>query len=244
MVFALARTIEEALAFKEALGPEAIYGGGLTALQLGWGDEVPGVPVVDVSEADFGPLSQPIAPGYLRLAANARLEALRLDPLVAERLPALRDLLGTLGATGVRNLATLGGNLAWGLGDTEVLLAALGADLIYADGLKKPVDAALHDDGLLIAVDVHTARHAPHFVEKLGHREAFSPARVVVAGCLRPGGWKVAARIGPTTLLVEALQYADEVETVFSHIEGPDPALLRIARNLLRGHMTRLGDTP
>ncbi|WP_321341209.1 FAD binding domain-containing protein [Breoghania sp.] len=244
MVFALARTIDEALAFKEALGPEAIYGGGLTALQLGWPGEGPGVPVVDVSEVDFGPLSEPAAPGYLRLAANARLEALRLDPLVRERLPALSDLLGKLGAAGVRNLATLGGNLAWGLGDTQVLLAALGADLIYADGARKPVEASMHDDGLIVAVEVHTARHAPHFVEKLGHREAFSPARVVVAGCLRPGGWTVAARIGPTSLLNETLQHADEVETVFSHVEGPDPALMRIARNLLRGHMIRLGDAP
>ena len=196
------------------------------------------MPVIDVSGADFGPDVSQLPSGGLRFAANATLEALRCDPLVASRLAALSDLLALVGASGVRNLATLGGNLAWGSGDTEVLLAALRAEYVLAGGGRCPVGLRLPADSLVVAVEVPASGARDVFVEKVGHRASFSPSKLVVAGARCESGWRIAARLGPTPVTCRTIEAGPTAELAFP---ASQPRLARIAENLVRGHVLRLG---
>ncbi|PTW61067.1 CO/xanthine dehydrogenase FAD-binding subunit [Breoghania corrubedonensis] len=239
MVFVIAETADEALHLKATFGERAIFGGGLTALQLGWASGMPGAPVIDVSRIDFGPIVSALPTGGLRLAANARLEALRRDRMVAERLPALCDLLAQVGASGVRNLATIAGNLAWGTGDTEVLLAALEADYLLAGGARFPVGKRLPTGGLVEAVEVRDVGAGDVFAEKVGHRASFSSSKLVVAGARCEGGWNIAVRLGAIPIIICKL--SGDVPATSSVFAGSDRRLARVAANLIAGHVRRLG---
>ncbi|MDJ0929764.1 FAD binding domain-containing protein [Breoghania sp.] len=193
------------------------------------------MPVIDVSDVDFGPTVKPLDNGDLRITANAHLEELRLDPVIVARLPALSELLALVGASGIRNLATIGGNLAWGLGDTEILLVALGAQALFAGGTRIAIGNSLPTDVLMTAIEVPPALSANVFVEKVGHRASFSPAKVVVSGCQLPdGGWLIADRLGPTRPVITILSGESVDIEAFS---CSDPHLARIATNLIRRHI-------
>ena len=179
--------------------PGAVYAAGMTALQLGWADGVRGShpigPVIDISGLHMGPAVSELPDGWLRFAANAPLERIRRDPLVAD-FPALRSLLDGIAATGIRGLATLGGNLQWASGDAGAFCAAFETRIVTSSGRRSFGPDA---DGLILAVEI---RRAEGFVEKVGFRAAFSPARILLAGRRSANGIRLAAKVrgGPVAV--------------------------------------------
>jgi carbon-monoxide dehydrogenase medium subunit len=74
--------------------------------------------------------------GALRLGATATLEAVRCHPAVGARLPILAEVLGQVASRRIRNVATVGGNLAWAeaASDPPGVLVALGAEATVRSG--------------------------------------------------------------------------------------------------------------
>jgi hypothetical protein len=95
---------------------------GATALQLEWamGKAPPDI-LVDISALPgMGAVS--VADDRLRIGACVTLNSLIADDRIGGRLPMLHTALGNVAAPAVRNLATIGGNVA---GRTGCLLPAL-----------------------------------------------------------------------------------------------------------------------
>lgn len=188
----------------QATLPGAVFAAGMTALQLGWPEGVrgsrPTSPVVYISGLDMGPAVSELCDGWLRIAANAPLEQVRRAPAMAG-FPALLALLDGIAATGVRGLATLGGNLKWGAGDAEAFCAAFDTIIVTASG-RVPYHPNTLPDDLILAVEIC---RGDGFVEKIGFRAAFSPARVLLAGCRTSQGLRLGARVrGGPVIVVQA----------------------------------------
>ena len=127
-----------------------------------------------------------LAGEHLRIGANVRLEAVRQNPLVRAHAPLLVEAIGQLGAAGVRRLGTLGGNIAWGAGDTGPVLLVLDALAELADGTLEPLAQTLARGARPLMQAFHLPRTDVHGApatafEKVGYRAAFTPARVRVA---------------------------------------------------------------
>jgi CO/xanthine dehydrogenase FAD-binding subunit len=236
-------TIGAAQTLRAELGDRAVFAGGFTALQLGWGDARPTACFIDVSTLSFGADAALDGDGKLVMAANARLQRLYRDPLVAQTLPVLTSALAALASPSVRNLATLGGNLVWGAGDLEALLAALGARVQFADGSSAPVSdrSAWPANGLLTRAEIPLPNAGSAFYEKLGHREAFSPARIVVAGCLRGDRIRAALRFAGGQVRSVAVAASDAAVAIEALVRPGDHAYLaRAGRAMLAGHLESL----
>jgi carbon-monoxide dehydrogenase medium subunit len=120
----------------------------------------------------------------LRIGAGVRLETARTHALVRTQAPLLAQALDQLGAAGVRRLGTLGGNIGWGEGDCCPVLLAMDAQVELADGRREPLEAVLQRPvrPLMLAFWLPAADSLPPMVfEKVGHRAAFSPARLRMA---------------------------------------------------------------
>ena len=169
------------------LGARGAFVGGGTVLQLGWGGTTPDLTLIDVSRL-AGSQGISLTGTCLRVGAAVRLEPLRRDPLVARHAPLLTAACEQIAALSVRHLATLGGNVGWGHGDTLAVLLAMQAEAELADGRCVPLDALLAaQPGALplvagLRMDVgHTSTIACY--EKVGRRAAFSPTRLALALC-------------------------------------------------------------
>lgn len=232
-------SVEEAVALKAEMGRHAFFGCGLTAAQLAWRDGRPDGTLIDISAHNLGPDATLCEDGSLVLAANARLERLRLNPVIAGNLPVLAGFLRFIGSTAVRNQASLGGNLLWGSGDLEVLFSALGARLCFVGGeveVSLAERPAAGGDALLTAVIVPSLLGRKLFAEKLGHRQIFSPSQLIVAGCVEGDIATLAVRFaGHGVSLARTPLSAPLPETLFPR--GVDAYLHAAARNMLCGHM-------
>jgi xanthine dehydrogenase D subunit/xanthine dehydrogenase C subunit len=183
-------TAGEALARASEGGGACPYVAGGTALQLEWAKGLP-KPDVMISLArlpDMRGISQ--TDQGLRLGALTPLAALIAEPAVAARLPLLHAALKTAAGPSVRNLATLGGNIAGRTGCLLPALLALDAELEVAtlegtrivplaDWLAAPPDSL----PILLAVRVKPQRDGERFIfRKTGLRAAFTPSVVNAAG--------------------------------------------------------------
>ncbi|MHC1788682.1 FAD binding domain-containing protein [Solidesulfovibrio sp.] len=136
--------------------------------------------------------------GCLRLGAGATHAALLAHPLVRRRLPVLAQALAGLGSPQIRNMGTLGGNIATAspAGDTLPPLYALEAtvelaskagrrELPLARCITGPGETALAPGEIITAVSVHPPRAGAvqHF-EKVGRRNALAIAVVSLAAIL------------------------------------------------------------
>src|SRR5260370_35963070 len=83
-----AMTVPDALLAKREMGPEAVYLGGGTALQLGWSDGHVPPSLIDVA-ALRRPAPCELEQDHLHLCAFTPLEAFRADPLVQVEFNAL-----------------------------------------------------------------------------------------------------------------------------------------------------------
>lgn len=177
-------TPQAAQALADQLGPRACYIAGGTVLQQAW-DEPRLAPAalcfINVTAWPEGH-GVALAGARLRIGAATPLEAVRRHALVRTHVPLLAEALGQLGALGVRQLGTLGGNLGWGEGDAAPVLLALDAQAELADGRCVAVEALLQQPTRPLVLALHLPLAPVHAVfEKVGWRAAFSPARLRLA---------------------------------------------------------------
>jgi CO/xanthine dehydrogenase FAD-binding subunit len=256
ITYAVASSIEDALDLKSRLGAAARWVAGGTALQLEWtatGTQSPshspdGAVLIDISRIDRGPPAA-IRDSSLRLAATASLESIRRAAAVAGRLPVLADAIGSVAALGVRHMATMGGNLAWGAGDLLPLLLALDARLVTADGRVVPAASRVEkprDGSLIVAVDVPLPM-GPVVFEKVGRRAAFSPSLVTVAAVAGADGLRCAIGGGPVPPQVAHIAHPADVGALASRFTAPDDPFatgahrIDVALRVLAGHLAVQG---
>jgi CO/xanthine dehydrogenase FAD-binding subunit len=186
MRYYVATSVPDALLAKREMGPESVYLGGGTALQLGWSDGQVPPPLIDVA-ALRRPSPSELDRDHLHLCAFTPLEAFRTDPLVRCAFDALSTALETIASFEVRGLGTLGGNVTWTKGDLRPLMLAVSAEAMTSNGVipfarwieREP-------DTLLLSIRVPRASSGVVF-EKVGFRAAFSPSCVTLSYCVRDG---------------------------------------------------------
>lgn len=234
------RTPAEALAARRELGLAARYLAGGTALQLAWPEGRADHPLVDLSALETGPILCTGADGAVTLSAFATLETLRRHPGVPGYLV---DAIGVIAAWGVRELATLGGNIAWRAGDLVPLLLALDAEVTGLAG-PRPLADWLADPGddLLLSVTIPARRPGERVLfEKIGRRAAFTPAIITVAAVTCPQETRIAVGGGPVPPAVQTLPAGAEPSAAL--ITAPDDDFYsgrtraRIAVGVLAGHL-------
>ncbi|PKO82008.1 MAG: hypothetical protein CVU19_03960 [Betaproteobacteria bacterium HGW-Betaproteobacteria-13] len=243
--------------------PATAFIAGGTALQLSWRSPAPALTLIDVLalEPVHGIALQ--ADGSLRIGAAVSLETLRTHATVAARAPLLAMACDSLAALAVRHLATLGGNLGWRFGDTVAALLAHRAEAELADGRRQALSDLLAHDRLPLILALHLPPPHPeehHFYEKVGHRAAFTPARIAlaVAVCIGMDGRLQDTRIGLAgaglsgrrLLHAEAWLNACQAARLGAADRGlraavaadlpADPASARLAARILGGRFGRL----
>lgn len=124
-------SLDEALAaLRAASGPAALVAGGTDLLlDLDQGRHQPVHTLVDVSRVPEM-LRIESGDGWIQVGAAAPLSAVIANPLIVRHGAALREASQLIGGPQVRNVATLGGNVAHALpaGDGTIALLALGAE--------------------------------------------------------------------------------------------------------------------
>jgi xanthine dehydrogenase C subunit len=114
------------------------------------------------------------------------------NPIIKENIPLLVETCKKIGAPAVRNRATLGGNVASGVGDTIPALLALNAEIIIS--LQDTIQTVklwewlqfqrkvTNSNFLLNHIKIPTQNKGDEsFIKKVGRREAFTPALVTVS---------------------------------------------------------------
>lgn len=184
-----AGSLQEAAQLAARFGGEARWVAGATALQLEWRRGVrPPAYLIDLNGlGELRGMSEN-ADGVHRIGALTRLCELEK----ADLLPLLATTIPRIAAPGVRQLATIGGNIAAGAGCLVPTLLALAASVEVFDGggsqvlsLQSWLTAAAPRQGILVTVLVpplpprHRAAH-----RKIGLRATFSPSVIGAAGVL------------------------------------------------------------
>lgn len=177
---------------------------GVTALQLDWARGVakPDLLIDLAGLKEMRGLSA--STGSVRIGASVTLNAVIESDVVQSLLPMLNEAAKGVAGPAVRNLATIGGNIAGRTGCLLPALLALDAELevagtddrrfvALADWLARPADPA----EILLALHVDAQKPGSVWTQrKLGLRRAFSPSVVGVAALLDiENGTVVKARV-------------------------------------------------
>jgi CO/xanthine dehydrogenase FAD-binding subunit len=186
-----ARSLQEAADLAGRFGTDARLVAGATALQLEWrhGGRPP-AHLIDLTALPELDGARESANGDLRIGALTRLS--KLERGIGERVPLLAETVRRVAAPGVRQLATIGGNIAGGTGCLIPTLLALGtsleifdADALHVLSLRSWLSRPTPRNGIIVSVVVPPlpARYrAAH--RKIGLRAAFSPSVIGAAGLL------------------------------------------------------------
>ncbi|WP_339316819.1 FAD binding domain-containing protein [Paenibacillus sp. FSL R10-2734] len=193
------RSLHEAWERKMALGDSARYVAGGTLLRTGWENGTALMPkqLIDLRQIS-GLADITLTEFHLSLGALVPLSECRSNEYLGAVAPALQEAVRCIAAPSVRNLATIGGNIASGFGDILPALLVYEAELISYDGkfmTGLPLIEWLnnHWSGMKAASDlVAGIRLSPARLEnpltdrleifhKVGRREAFTPSLVTVA---------------------------------------------------------------
>ncbi|KZN97496.1 FAD binding domain-containing protein [Aeribacillus pallidus] len=130
---------------------------------------------------------------FLHLGALIRLADCLRHPIIKAKWPLLTKAVKTIAAPAVRNLGTIGGNVASTIGDAIPALLVMEAKIGCFDGddIKKiDLDHWLNEefkDDLITEIVVPEISAPPsyvHFYQKIGRREAFSGSVVTIAGII------------------------------------------------------------
>ncbi|MCL6601353.1 MAG: FAD binding domain-containing protein [Paenibacillus sp.] len=191
------QNLHEAWELKSALGNSALYISGGTLLRTQWDAGTVPMPkqlidlrgvegIKDIRAKEF----------YLSMGALTPLSLCRKNEYLQAVAPAIQEAVKSIAAPAVRNLATLGGNIASGFGDILPALLIYDAEIASYGGEClniQPVTEWLNNrwDGLKSATDIVAEIRISSAGERLnssklevyrkvGRREAFTPSLVTV----------------------------------------------------------------
>ncbi|AOM84034.1 FAD binding domain-containing protein [Salisediminibacterium beveridgei] len=129
-----------------------------------------------------------LAEEELRISSMTTFAELEEDERIREKAPIFSKAIKQIAAPSIREQATIGGNIATGIGDSLPALIALDARISYDDHLKRR-ELLLTDwlqegcPGLIVELILPKTEEnlSLTFYEKTGRREAFIPSAVTVA---------------------------------------------------------------
>ncbi|MFB5676125.1 FAD binding domain-containing protein [Paenibacillus terreus] len=197
----LPAAVEEAMHWKSSAEGIACYVAGGTLLRTQWeGDTVP-LPQQIVSLQGIRAMHGiRLEDGVLSIGAMTSLAECCRSPLVAASAPLLAEAARRIGAPSIRTTATLGGNIASGIGDSIPALLVSQAQLewhtedgtvrIAIEDWLETVRQGTHRQGAILQrvfIPVPSGDEVTLF-RKIGRREAFTPSLVSVAFMGRPAG--------------------------------------------------------
>lgn len=192
--------LADAWQLKHRFGPDAQYIAGGTLMQTHWqkGIEYPAnlISLERIKEMQ-GIIKSPIhGQAVTRIGALTSLDVCRQHSEIAVSAPLLTEAARSIAAPAVRNKATIGGNIANRFGDSIPALLAMDASLALFDG--KEILLTLLSDYIrmessiknlilvyVLVPETDGVNNGQYFYKKLGHREAFSPSILTVAGYCR-----------------------------------------------------------
>ncbi|WP_052098254.1 FAD binding domain-containing protein [Paenibacillus stellifer] len=192
------RNLQEAWELKRELGDGAVYVSGSTLLRTQWEAGTVSMPETLIDLRGLEGLSGIAEDGEgIRIGALTNLSSLRRSALLDSAAPSLKEAARVIAAPSVRNLATLGGNIASGYGDTLPALLTADAELEVYDGAFASRQCTgdwlasrwggRHSSASIIAGVRISPAEGPEgsrrfeAFRKVGRREAFTPSLVAVA---------------------------------------------------------------
>ncbi len=183
--------------------------------------------------------------GKLHIGAAATFSALEANELVRRYCPAMCEAASRMGAVQVRNLATIGGNVANAAtaADGVPPLLAMGAEAVIAGPSGKrtvPVDEvitginknSLAENEMILEFVMPQQPGCAKVFEKIGRRKALAISRINLAVCAKMNGQMVDA----ITVAVGAVgKKAYRVSEVEDFLQGKplDEAVIREAAELM-----------
>ncbi len=215
------KTVPEAVAMLQQHGDEAkILSGGQSL-----------IPMMKLRLARPGFLIDIEEGGYLKIGGLTREAELEASPLVHSKYPILLDTAHVIADPQVRNMATVGGNLAHGdpANDHPATMVALGAQVI-ATGLKGERVIPIEDFFVSL------------FTTALQHEEILTEIRIPVPPA-RSGGayFKLERKVGDFATAAVAAQLTLDDKGTCQKVGigltnvGPTPVKARKAEEFLRG---------
>ncbi|WP_150273061.1 FAD binding domain-containing protein [Paenibacillus tepidiphilus] len=201
------RSLREAWELKSACAEQAVYVSGGTLLRTQWEAGTAAVPQVLIDLRNIAGMEDVTRDDdYLTIGSLVTLTACRRSGALASAGPAAAEAARQIAAPAVRNLATLGGNIASGYGDILPALLVHDAELAVYDGnllRVQPVEAWLERRwsgaippaelvaGVRLPLDQGSGGSRLAVFRKVGRREAFTASLVTIAVT---ADWDAAAR--------------------------------------------------
>ena len=188
--------------------------------------------------------------GKLWIGANTTFAEIIESPLVRRHAPLLVESSGMVASVGVRNRATIGGNVCSAVpccdSGPALLVHEAVVHVATARGLKKirmnrwflgPRRTALARGGIVLGFSLPLAKHAGAFAKLKRYRgEDLAQASVAVRVDVR-GAWRVAyGSVAPTPIR------GPKVERLLKGVKKPDAALLKKAAALAEAEIAPITD--
>lgn len=198
--------LDELQALKNELSGKYCYAAGATLLRTQWEGGLVPVPEHMISLARIPGASGVYMDGDdLVIGAVTRLSHCATDVLL-QKLPILQSAMNAIAAPSIRNMATIGGNIVSGVGDSIPALLVYDAQLYWMtdngmemrslsswlnggrEGSRNPNDVLIaihipmkHTSFLEVASERTSVTREISFYRKLGRRETFSASLVTIA---------------------------------------------------------------
>lgn len=189
-----AKDIYEAWEIKTSVKDSSVFIMGGTFLQTKWEKGVPYpnhlIHLGEIKEYKQIYSLQENQVMTIHIGAFVSLANCKNHPLIKEYCPLLADSIGTIAAPAVRNVGTIGGNIANMIGDSIPALLVLNAEVTYFDGEEIKRDflenwLQQNRESLLLEViltEQKVSVQSHQFAKKIGRREAFTASVVTIAG--------------------------------------------------------------
>ena len=184
-------TLEEAVALKKRFGQQSTYVAGATLLQLRW-QSAQTMPQHLITLENLSQLqAYQLDDKSLTIGAHTKLSAMRFDPMLKNKYPAISEAIKSIAAPAVRNRGTVGGNIMGGEGDLIPLFLALQAQMAFLTenglttiAMSNWVKNKQTNNDLLVKITIpaHPTTDSHTFYRKIGRRETFTAAIVTVSG--------------------------------------------------------------
>jgi xanthine dehydrogenase small subunit len=220
--------LAEAWQLKQQLGSDSQFIAGGTLLQTQWqkGVSSPSHLISLESITEMQGCGKELLNGetYTRLGALTTLDESKKSLLLIHDFPHIIEAVRSIAAQAIRNQATIGGNIANGLGDTLPAFLVMGAQLSLFDGERIQLHSVsdyiknLNTLSRCILVSIYLtigAKKESFFYRKVGLREAFSPSIVTVSGYCQLNNQKriehVRLAVGGSSALPQRLRRAEQL---------------------------------
>lgn len=189
-------TLKEALQSKSKF-KEGVYIAGGTLMQLDWeANEIMTKHIVSLKSLSELKGVEVVKEGqkrFVKIGALTTINECINHSLTVTYCPLFVSACHSIAAPAVRNLATVGGNVASRIGDSLPALLVLDAEitcLMNGKKITKKINDWLNDkqNSSFLLIDIRIPfqeEQVSYFFKKVGRREAFTPAVVSVSGMWR-----------------------------------------------------------